>query len=289
MNWLLQSFVMYVASVFQYLLVRRLQKEGVDNKINTFMFLTPAIPIALLYVFLTQSSLSISLLDLVYIAIGTYLFSYLGNTFSFIAIKASPNTGYSLIIQKSYAIYTSVAAIFIFGSKLSFQAALSIVVIILFSSIIMIGKKTKVRSRKKYSWLKYSFLAFFMFGNLALFSKYMQIQGISPATFAFYVFLFNGIFNGLNLIRHKKSINFKLNRVVWLLLLTIGLSNGIFNISMYQAYKTAPNIGYVNIINAASITAITFLSAYFFKDKLSIEKVIGAIGVLLGLILLIII
>lgn len=287
MDWLTQSFIMYVASVFQYLLIRRLQKEGVNNKINTFMFLTPAIPVAFIYSIISKSSLSLSLLNIIYIAIGTYIFSYLGNIFSFIAIKESPNAGFSLIIQKSYAIYTSIAAVFIFGSSLSFQALLSIFIIILFTSIIMIDRKSDRKSSHNHSWLKYSFLAFFMFGNLALFSRYMQIKGVAPSIFAFYVFIFNGIYNGINVYRYRKSINFSLGAITWLLLLTIGVSNGIFNISMYKAYISAPNIGYVNIINSASITAITFLSAYFFKDKLSVEKVIGAIGVLLGLILLV--
>jgi drug/metabolite transporter (DMT)-like permease len=277
---------MYVASVFQYLLIRKLQKVGVDNKINTFMFLTPAIPVAYAFVLYTNSSLHISIVQLVYIFVGTYLFSYLGNVFSFIGIKEAPNAGYSLVIQKSYAIYTAIAATFIFGSHLSFQALVSIFVIILFSSIIMINRSTS-SLKNNYNWLKYSVLAFFMFGNLALLSKYMQILGVSPAAFAFYIFLFNGLFNGFALYKNKKNVNFSLNKETWVTLLIIGVSNGIFNISMFQAYKTAPNIGYVNIINAASITAITFLSAYFFKDKLTIEKVIGAIGVLLGLVLLV--
>jgi drug/metabolite transporter (DMT)-like permease len=263
-----------------------MQNEGVNNKINTFMFLTPAIPVAYIFVLFTNSTIAISFYHLLFIFVGTYFFSYLGNVFSFIGIKEAPNSGYSLVIQKSYAIYTAIAATFLFGSRLSFQAILSIIIIVLFTAIIMINR-AKEKTMKNYVWLKYSMLAFFMFGNLALLSKFMQSQGVEPATFAFYVFLFNGIFNGIALYKNKKSVNFKLSNTTWLLLALTGISNGIFNISMFQAYKIAPNIGYVNIINSASVTAITFLSAYFFKDKLTIEKVIGAVGVLLGLALLI--
>ena len=67
---------------------------------------------------------------------------------------------------------------------------------------------------------------------------------------------------------------------------SIGISNGFFNLATQFAFKTSPNIGYVNIINTASITAITLLSTIFFKDKLTLEKIIGVIGVTLGLILL---
>jgi uncharacterized membrane protein len=55
---------------------------------------------------------------------------------------------------------------------------------------------------------------------------------------------------------------------------------------MQYAFQTAPNVGYVNIINAASISAITILAALIFKDKLSLRKVIGVIGITGAIVLL---
>lgn len=277
---------MYTASVFEYLLVRKVQKGKVNNKIINFMFLTPAVPFVFIYARIAHISLAVTIPQLLAIIVATYLFSYLGNKTSFIGIQKAPNPGYSLVIQKSYAIYTAVAAVFLFGAKITFPAILAILIIILFSGTIMLdrGKTKKIKSS---SWLVSSILAFFMFGNLALFSKYIQLQMVNPITLAFYIFTFNGIFCGIELWKSKSDVNFGHGRTMWFLLLIIGLSNGIFNIMMQLAYKSAPNIGYVNIINAASITAITLFSAYFFKDKLTIEKVIGVVGVALGLILLI--
>jgi drug/metabolite transporter (DMT)-like permease len=286
MSWIYYSLIMYAASVFQYVLIRKVQKMGVNNKINTFMFLTPALPFLYLYARILGVDLAVSGQEILIIAVATYFFSYLGNVFSFLGIAAAPNTGYSLIIQKSYAIYTAVAAVFLFGAKLSFQAMVAIVIIVLFSGTIMLDQN-KVKKVRSVNWLVNSILAFFCFGNLALFSKFMQSSGIHAVTLVFYVVLFNGLFNGIELWRSRGQVKFGLSRSTWGLLVLIGLSNGIFNLMMQLAYTSAPNIGYVNIINAASITAITVLSAYFFKDKLTTEKIIGVIGVVLGLVLLV--
>ena len=73
-----------------------------------------------------------------------------------------------------------------------------------------------------------------------------------------------------------------------MMLVLMGLSGVMFDAFMQLASKTAPNVGLVNIFNVASITLITLLSAVFFKDKLNLQKIIGIVGVSLGIILLVI-
>lgn len=288
MNWVIYSLIMYLASVFQYLLVRGIQKRGIDNRIINFLFLLPAAPFVYAYAQIAGVSLGVLPIQLILIISATFLFSYLGNKTSFIGIQNAPNPGYSLVIQKSYAVYTAIAAVFLFGAKLSIQSILAILIIVLFSGTILLDSKT-TKKTKTLAWVASSFIAFICFGNLALFSKYMQLQNVNPITLSFYFFIFNGVFGGIELFYSRNKVIFKHSTSTWVILLVIGLSNGLFNLAMQLAYKTAPNIGFVNIINASSITAITLLSAYFYKDKLTIEKVIGVVGVALGLILLIII
>lgn len=275
-----------MASVFQYLLVRRIQKSGVSNKIINFMFLTPAVPFVYIYTQVAHISLAVLPSQLSLIILATFLFSYLGNRMSFVGIQKAPNAGYSLVIQKSYAVYTAIVAVFLFGAKLTFPSILAILIIILFSGTIMLDNNAKKKA-KNMAWITSSFLAFFCFGNLALFSKYMQLQNINPITLSFYFFIFNGLFGGIELFYYRAKVDLKHSKRTWATLALIGISNGLFNVMMQLAYKSAPNIGYVNIINASSITAITVLSTYFFKDKLTIEKIIGVVGVALGLVLLI--
>ena len=80
--------------------------------------------------------------------------------------------------------------------------------------------------------------------------------------------------------------SFKINVRHLPILLIIGFSGALFNLFMKFGYQTAPNPGYINAVNAASITLVTILSAVIFKDELNIQKIIGILGVSLGLILL---
>jgi len=57
---------------------------------------------------------------------------------------------------------------------------------------------------------------------------------------------------------------------------------------MRLAIDTAPNLGYVNTLNASSIAMIAILSKLIFKDELSIKKLIGILGVSIGVIYLLI-
>lgn len=277
---------MYIASVIQYLLIRRAQENGVHTKIITFMFFAPAFPFFAAYAFMNRVPLLLSPVLFLFLFGTIYLFSYLGIVCSIIGTKEAPNVGYSLIIQKSYAVYTALMAAVFLGSKLGVPGFIVIAIIILFSGIIVVDRKNTKKSANK-KWFMYTLLAFFMFGNLALATKYLQSIGVSVWTLMFYITLLNTFFNGVDLVRNRGVISRGLTPSLWIILVFMGLSCGIFNLTMQFAYKYSPNVGYVNTVNTASIILVTLLSAVFFKDKLSIEKVIGVIGVTLGLILLV--
>src|SRR3712207_2996652 len=66
----------------------------------------------------------------------------------------------------------------------------------------------------------------------------------------------------------------------------IGVTAAAFNFFNFYAIKVAPNVGYVNAANAASIGAVTVIAAAIFKDELTKQKSIGVIGVLAGLLLI---
>ena len=55
---------------------------------------------------------------------------------------------------------------------------------------------------------------------------------------------------------------------------------------MQVGFNLAPNVGFVNAANAASISLLTLMSTFFFKDELTIKKMIGILGVTAGLLLL---
>lgn len=66
----------------------------------------------------------------------------------------------------------------------------------------------------------------------------------------------------------------------------IGVFATSFNYFMQVGFDLAPNVGYVNAANAASISLLTLMSALLFKDDLSLRKIIGIIGVTVGLFVL---
>lgn len=66
----------------------------------------------------------------------------------------------------------------------------------------------------------------------------------------------------------------------------IGIAASGFNFFNFYAVSIAPNVGYVNATNAASIGAVTVISAVIFKDELTKRKLIGVAGVLAGLVML---
>jgi len=244
------------------------------------MFLIPAITYLFLS-FATKTTLILSLPHLSLVIGTAFLWSYLGNYFSQKGILFAPNPGYSLVIQKSYVVLTTIAAIFLFGSSISLPKIFGIFVILIFVGIISLSGKTHKSESK---WVLFSILAHLCFAFGSLMSKQFLNMGLQPYTYLFYITSFVSV---LNLIEAKrKKVKIKLNRNQIILILIIGLASVGFNTFMQFGYKLAPNPGYVVAINTASIMSLTIFSALIFKDELSKQKIVGVLGVLFGLLIL---
>ena len=97
---ILYSAVMFVGSIVYYLLVKKVQKLGVEK--NLYMLINSIVPI---FLFLALSLLNTGTLQLSFkgylIAIFTaMILNYIGSVAGFMGIKKAPNSGYSVIIQK---------------------------------------------------------------------------------------------------------------------------------------------------------------------------------------------
>lgn len=281
MSWIVASLVMFFSSIGLYLLVRKSQRLNISNSlINLAMSAIPCIGFFIIAI-LGKISLTISWQALVLLVVMAFFFSYLGNLFSLVSIQKAPNPGYSLIISKSYVVFTTLVAVFLFNSHLSLKNGLAIIAIIVFSSLVMISK-TQRKTTRDFRWLIYAFGSFFCWGLLALTSKYLINNSISIVSILFYLTLFVSIFILVEMEIKKTPVTFK----HWYLLIFIGISSLFFNLFMQLGYVLSPNIGYINTVNASSISLVTLLSAYFFKDELSVRKIIGILGVTASLILL---
>jgi drug/metabolite transporter (DMT)-like permease len=288
MSWIIYGIILYIASVSLYLIIRGAQIRKISIQSYSFwLFGVPAV-MSLVAALATHVSLSVNLHEIVELIITGIFFCWLANMLSQKGILNSPNTGYALIIQKSYVLFTTVVAVLIFGAQISLPKVLSILAILFFSWFI-VSPETKGVSTEKSgsSWIWYSIAAFFCFGFYSLASKNLLSQGLSPFTVLFYICIVAATLIFVTSKSKKALLSPKISELPFLL--GIGLSNGIFSLATQFGLKTAPNIGYINAINAASIAAVAFLAHFIYKDHLSRKKIIGLIGVTLGLIALLLI
>jgi drug/metabolite transporter (DMT)-like permease len=284
MNWIIASLLMFVSSVALYLCVRKSNTLKTPQQLNNLaMFLIPV----LVYITLTvrtPTSFTLKPFEYLLILVQGIFFSYLGNVFSLKGIEYSPNPGYSLIISKSYVVFTAIASIFIFSAPLTMKSVIAIILIVLFSALITIDKdKSKTTSNKL--WFPYTMGAFFCWGLLALSSKYLLNIGVPILTrLIISMMVVTVIIFGE--IRYKKVEWKKISKNQLITLLLIGIFGSSFNYFMQVGFNLAPNVGYVNATNAASISLLTLMSSFFFKDELTLRKMIGIFGVTAGLLLL---
>lgn len=279
---------MFFSSVALYLFVRKSNQLKTPQQLNNLaMFLIPVI-VYLVMAFTTHVRFGLTTFEYILILIQGIFFSYLGNVFSLKGIEQAPNPGYSLIISKSYVVFTAIASIFVFGAPLSLKSAFAIAIIVAFSALIMINKTSAnkvVDNKSKNLWLPYTIGAFFCWGLLALSSKYLLNIGVPVLTRLIYSMIVVTVFI-FGEMRVKRVNILKATKAQALVLLAIGIFASGFNYFMQIGFNLAPNVGYVNAVNASSISMLTVFSIVLFKDELSWRKMIGVFGVTAGLLLL---
>ncbi len=150
----------------------------------------------------------------------------------------------------------------------------------------MIGKPKSDQSHVRRRWLPYAFGAFFCFGMLAIISKYLLDIGVSVYVRLIYLCAIVNVLILIELFTKRKRVAFPSPSGVFILI-CIGTMSAAFNYFTQVGYTLAPNIGYINAINASSIAGVSLFSALIFKDELNARKFVGILGVILGLILLV--
>lgn len=287
MDWILAGFLMFACSVAQYLLVRKSALQNIPSQLtNLAMFLIPTIMFCIMAVG-GKTSLAVGWYQFSVIVILAIFFSYLGNVMSLRSLEVAPNPGYSLVLSKSYVVFTTLASLVLFQSVLTMRAALAIVIIIAASALITITGKAKQASHVHPSWLPLAIGAFFCWGLLTITSKYLLLMGVNVLSRLIYSMAIVTVLIVIEM-RIKKIRFHTVSPSQAITLCSIGALSAGFNYFMQEGFATAPNIGYINAINASSIGLVVVGSAIFFRDEFSWRKFIGVIGVIAGLILLVI-
>lgn len=287
MSWIVSSMLMFFFSVALYLSVRKstlLKTPTIFN--NLAMFALPVL-FYLAITFFTTTSLVVTPYQFTILVLVAVFCSYLGNLFSLKSIEYAPNPGYSLILSKSYVVFTTIASVFLFNQSLTLKSIIAITIIIGFSALIMINKYHADRHHIRSSWLPLAIGSFFCWGILALASKYLLLIGVHILPRLLYIMTIVSFIILMEMKRKKVDWN-QLSKNQIIILLSIGLFSAMFNYYLQEGINTAPNVGYIGAINASSIAALSFFSALIFKDELTKRKIVGIVGVTAGLILLVI-
>lgn len=284
MSWIMASLLMFVSSVALYLCVRRSNMLKTPQQLNNLaMFLIPVL-VYLAVTARTPSQFSLAPHHYVLIVVQAIFFSYLGNLFSLKGIALAPNPGYSLIISKSYVVFTALASVFLFSAPITLKSAVAIGFIIAFSALITIDRSKK-SAHSNNLWLPYTMGAFFCWGFLALSSKYLLNAGVRILTRLIISMTITTLCILAEIVSQR--VNWRsITKDQAIALALIGIFGASFNYFMQVGFNLAPNVGFVNATNAASISLLTLLSALFFKDELTPKKILGVFGVTAGLVLL---
>lgn len=287
MNWILAGFLMFASSIPAYLLIRWATLKGMPLSVqNLACFLVPLLLYIPLAIF-SQTTLAVTGYQFIILLISAILFSYLGAKFSLLSMQYAPNPGYSLVISKSYVVFTTLFAMIFFHASLSLQAAVGVALIVLFSAVILINPKKKPSSNVRPIWLPLTIATFFCWGMLAIASKYLLEIGMPIYARLIYMLAIVSVLIVFDMKKEKATV-VKMTPQEWFLFIAIGILFTGFNYFMQLGYQLAPNIGYINAINAASIAFVTVGASIFFYDEFSWRKFTGVVGVIIGLILLVI-
>lgn len=284
--WIFYSCLVFIFSNILYLSTRYVQKKNIPSDFySIFLFSIPCL-IFLIINLINGFSMVLSLTNSLLVLITAVFWGYLGNWFSQQGILHSRNTGYSLILQKSYVALTTILAVFLFGSSLTIVKSLGLLLILVFIFILSDLNQEKILTVKNSNkWIYFSFGAHLCLAYGSLISKYFLNIGLEPTVYLFYIFLLVSVFSAYQARQFlfKASI-IKFN---WGILLILGLSATGFKYFAQLGYKYAPNPGYVAAFNTASIMGVTILSKFLFNDELSKKKIVGVFGVIIGLLMLV--
>lgn len=138
------------------------------------------------------------------------------------------------------------------------------------------------------SWYVYSILASLSFAGMVLCTRYLGNKGFSSKQIL--LFLFGFAFFGFLIINKGLFIT------VWeseyfLAFIIIATATSIFavigNWANFTATIKAPNPGFVGAIKNSNVLLIVFLSTLIFKSSLSLLKLLGAVFIIVGIVMLI--
>lgn len=135
------------------------------------------------------------------------------------------------------------------------------------------------------NWIISSLIIFPSTVILYIYIRKAQLQKIPIDLYSFFAFLIPLIIFFFMVIFAKVSFLINFQNLILIFITAIFFSY-LGNYFSQRGILYAPNPGYINAANSSSTTLLTLLSAIIFKDQLSFSKLVGVIGVTVGMIML---
>jgi drug/metabolite transporter (DMT)-like permease len=126
----------------------------------------------------------------------------------------------------------------------------------------MIDPKSS-RQATSSTWAILALGSFICWAFLSLMAKYFTSHGMPTLVFLTYIFAIATLCIVVEMWR--RGIDFALISRRSSPFILIGIASSGFNFFNFYAISLAPNVGYVNATNAASIGAVTVVSTWLFK------------------------
>ncbi len=258
--------------------VQQIAKKAYNNKIKggTFTFTALSIIFSLLVFFVTSGgelNFSTELLPYCLSFASAYLAACV---FSFMALNTGPISITTLIIQYSLIIPTFYGIIFL---KESAKPLLVVGIGLLLISVLLVNLEGK-KSDKKLS-LRWGILALLSFvgnGVCSTVQKVQQInmQGEFKSEFMIIALLISGLVIGVCAItfEHKDITKKVTTGAHWYII--CGLCNGLVNLFVLILSAWPASIVFP-VISAGGILATAAIGIFIYKEKLSVQQIVGII------------
>ena len=284
MNWIIVALIVFISSTLLYLTLRKVRSFNLSDEIQNLSFFLLSAVSLFIYNLFQHFNFRIHLYEI----LATFLvavFLWIGNTFLLKSLKTTPNPGLTVLIAKSYLIITTLLSPLLFGSIITVKSVLSIGLILFFLSLMLIEKK-KIQTSNKTGWLPYACITFVMWGVQALILMSIKGSLLNSSVILMLVSIFYCLIVITEIL--IKRISFMPVKRYWFWIILISIAAMCSNLFVIIGYRVAPNPGFIDSANAASVAAIAVLAYIFFKDHLTVKKGVGIIGVCVGLILLLV-
>lgn len=282
-HWMWLTAIMFGSSVVLYTSIQKATAHGMSLALKNLTIFASPLVVFVIFALVADISLQVSWRQLG-LLVPTGMVVYANNLATLKSLERTPNPGYSLSIAKSYVVLTTLVAVPLFGAHLSFGAIISILLIVGFMTLLSVDPTATKQQNTRKSWIAFALVAMVLTALITLMAKYLSQDGLPTITILVYFFGVGTVCTAVELVHKRVRLGHLQPHLKDLSL--IGVANVSFNYFNYAALVAAPNVGYVNAANAASIGAITVASVWLLGAKLTTRKLIGVFGIVGSLWLL---